>query len=210
MVYKTIRRSSIFRWFAVSIEDVSQIPFPAVSICYPKTMMYPAVSKVMARQIESSEENKTIETIIARDGCFNWPYYNGQGKDILWKAGDYSVINYKIKKMWSAEDTNQNWNRNFTELIQKLNQMFGDENVTKMGLMIHNLFWSHNKEKVFGWLEYYGLQESIKNNETALQNNERINGFICLYFNICNDDYDLMFDNILAGNFNLTIKIWNL
>ena len=64
--------------------------------------MYPAVSKVMARQIESSEENKTIETIIARDGCFNWPYYNGQGKDILWKAGDYSVINYKIKKMWSA------------------------------------------------------------------------------------------------------------
>ena len=70
--------SKPFWWFVVSIEDVSEIPFPAVSICYPKTMMYPAVSKAVASKIESSEENKTIETIIARDSCFNWPYFNGQ------------------------------------------------------------------------------------------------------------------------------------
>ena len=164
--------------------------------------MYPAVSKAVASKIESSEENKTIETIIARDGCFNWPYFNGQAKDILWKADNYAVINYKIEKMWS-ENTNQNWNRNLTEVIQKLNQMFGkDTSDVKMGLMIHNLFWNH-KENMFGWLKHYGLEESIKNNETVLQSNERIVGFICLYFNVCNDDYEQMFDKILTGNFIL-------
>lgn len=183
--------------------------------------MYPAVTYALAKQLDA---NKTINAMVARDDCLRWsnkyqklePFHPD---NIGWKIRKFENLNYKLEIFWSGNydpDTFQqyngyNYNTNLKELRHRLGQMFGLESPeAKLGLLIHSLEYEYQGIlNIIPILEYWGIDESLKRNETGQQNTLRIRNSLCLTikYGICSDERLSMIDDILKGNLDPSICI---
>ena len=98
----------------MSLQDISQVPFPAVTICYPKSLMYPALVDAMG----SVHQDGTKETLKTMDACMQWTHKNYYFPRIT----NLAALKQKIRWQWSSQ-ANESYLDTFDKLLQYLNTL---------------------------------------------------------------------------------------
>ena len=114
-MFENLSKSLIFyqNCIAVSLQDISQVPFPAVTICYPKSLMYPALVDTMG----SVHQDGTKETLKTMDACMQWTHKNYYFPRIT----NLAALKQKIRWQWSSQ-ANESYLDTFDKLLQYLNK----------------------------------------------------------------------------------------